>query len=245
MGKFIVLILLIIFIFVVRIIFTPDENKGFMHEYNDIKKNLKTGDILLFSCFNNQLSAVWKLLYRFKINLIGSNISHAGMIVRCNNGAIYVLECCDHNQCAWEYAYHFNNYGKGGVRMVEFETLLKSYSKEYGGTYSVKFISEPIPNKVLADKLKNYKEVTFPDYKIISIMAVTDILISNSLARKITKECDKNKMICSEFLYNILKDCGVLKKYPSKLFWPHLVTSWIFRKLEKIKYSAPYEFEFK
>lgn len=239
----ILLILLIMFVILLSYvaICTPKYKESVMYKYDDIKQRLKTGDILLFSC-NNNISTIWKMVYKFRENLVGSKFGHAGLIIKCRNGKLYVLECCNYDHCAAELSHHFNNYNKGGARMVELDTLLKVYNSEYGGSFGVKFISKAIPNSLIAKHLKKYKKTIFQNLGVVIITALLDILVSNKLALKFVQNYDPNKMTCTEFMYNILRDCNILKDYPAKTFWPHTIVNGTINEIENINYSNIYEF---
>ena len=73
---------------------------------------------------------------------------------------------------------------------------------------------------------------------------IIDVFISHSLAQFLSRKMISSKnMMCSEFVYQILIDCGVLKsEYPKKLFWPFKISEDEFRELEKVRYSKPYRF---
>jgi hypothetical protein len=214
---------------------------GPIYKYDDIKKYLKTGDIILFTCqyFG---SFFMELEYILRTKMLGSVYGHAGIVIKKNNGKIYIVEVSNYDHCGFEKAHYLNKFNRGGVRIINLETILKMYYKEYRGFFAVKFISQEIPYSKIMQKLKKYKNITFKSTRSIITLALTDILISHSLAEKISNSLSNNEMICTEFLYILLYDCNVLKHYPPKLFWPHLIETSIFDKLENIKYSALYKF---
>ena len=241
MPKIITIIIIILILILLFVLFLTEnvENESY-HSFNEIRDKLKTGDIILFSC-RRYYSLLEEIIYKSRTNLIGTIYGHVGVVIKKNN-KLYLVEACGYKLCGYDKAYHLNNYNQGGVRIIKLETMLNEYHKKYNGVYAVKFISEEIPYQKIMEKIKKYKNITFQSMKTLAFLAIVDIFISHDLAINISKKCDKNKMICTEFLYNLLYDCGVLKEYPVKLFWTHLFTENIFTKLENIKYSGPVKF---
>lgn len=240
-----ILIIIIIIIIILSIIYLEInqisyDNTSF-YNYWDIKDKLKTGDIILFSCRSHE-NFINKFMYYCRTKLIGSEYGHVGLIFRDNN-KLYLVECVGENHLGDQYSYHINNYGKGGVRIVDLETLLKEYSKAHAGYFAVKFISNGIPNYLFMDKIWEHRDKIFEDKKYLVLLAIIDIYISHQLASNIAQKFSKkNRLMCSEFVHTMLYQCNALKKYPSKIFWPSLFTNEIFEKIQNIRYSAPYKF---
>lgn len=240
--KLIIIILIILILILVCVLFLVEDNDSEpIYRYEDIKKKLKTGDIILFSCKKHG-SFINKIIYACRTNIVGSQYGHAGIIIKDPQGKLYIVESCDHNQCSGQHAHHLNKHKKGGVRIIDTDIILKEYYKKYEGIYAVKFISSEIPYEKFMEKLNKYKNIIFQNRDTLSLLVITDLIISHTLATKIANKCDNNEMICTEFLHSLLYDCKVLKDYPSKIFWPHLITSKIFDDLENVKYSKPYKF---
>ena len=213
-----------------------------IYNYSNIRNKLKTGDLILFTCKKHG-SLFANLMYLSRTTLLGSDYGHAGIVIKDKrNNHLYIAECCGHDQCGNKYANYLNKDQKGGIRIIDLDILLKEYHNEYNGSYAVKFISNEIPNSIIISALKKYKNVRFQERHILCMLAAMDIFISHPVAAALSNICDKNKMICTEFVHDLLHECNVLDKYPSKLFWPHLITNHVFKKLEKIKYSRPFKF---
>ena len=236
----IVTIFMLLFILYILFIVEPSKKPPLYH-YQDIKRRLQTGDIILFSCKRHP-SFFGKILYASRTNLLDSEYGHAGMVIKGRNN-IYVLECCKAEHPGFTSAKYLNDKGKGGVRIIEFDRLLKEYHDFYDGIFAIKFISSAISNSMLMKNLKKYQDVTFQETSVLLTLVVFDIFISPRLAEEVAKMCPCNKMVCTEFLHAILYDCHVLKKYSSKLFWPHKITNKIFDKIKLINYSHPYQFK--
>ena len=125
LAVIIILILLFIFYLVLFVIDTKDDNEP-VYKYDDIKKNLKTGDIILFSCQYHG-SLFNELEYIFRTKLLGSMYGHAGVVIKKNNGEIYIAEVCGHDQCGYQEAYHLNKFNKGGARIINLDTILNFF----------------------------------------------------------------------------------------------------------------------
>ena len=237
-----IIIIFILILILLYILFSVNNDNSPIYYYEDIKDKLTTGDIILFSreIYDSVLD---KILYDTRTKLLNSIYGHAGIILKINN-VLYIIECCGYYQTGYAHANHLNNQKMGGVRIINLDTILKDYYKNYKGICAVKFISREIPNSVIMQNIIKYQNMIFEKGKNVCFLAVADLLISHKFAENISKKFSDKRMFCTEFLHSLLCDCGVLKKYPSKLFWPHCITQKIFDDLEIIKYSKPYKFTF-
>jgi hypothetical protein len=237
---FLIIVYIIIYIILSynKIIKLYDNNIFYNYDY--IKKKLKTGDIILFSYKKND-SLFNKIKYFCHIKFLKTGFNHAGLIFK-ENKKIYIVESDMYNlsQCT----NYLNNKQKGGIRIVEFETLLKEYKKRNRHMFAIKFISKPIPNNLFKNVVLFYKNYTFPNKISLYLSAFIDEFLSHDLANIFANNINFNKTMCSEFVYNVLHKCNVLKKYPSKFFWPYLITDKKFDNLQIIKYSVSYNFFF-
>lgn len=239
-----IIIIIIIFIIFYFLIFVRKHDKyqyDPLYDYSNIKPRMKTGDIILFACRKfDSLGSFIK--YTSRTELIGSPYGHVGIILR-NGHRLYVMECTSNVHCADEHAYYLNNLGKGGIRIIDLDILIHSYYKEWGGNFAIRFISEEIPHARVAKNFKLYKDKTFGDTFKLGFLTVVDMTISHDLAKRLVPLVDKSKYICSEFAYEFLYRCGILKKYPAELFWPHLfMDDKLFSPLQLVKYSKPFKF---
>lgn len=235
MSKGLILIIIGI-ILILLVLFSHKEiKKSDIYDYNDIKKHLKTGDIILFSIKSHK-NLIENFKYFTRTKLVGSEYGHVGLIVRIND-KIYVLECTDSGHTGDEFALHQNN-GIGGIRMIDFDILSKEYIKKGATHYGIKFISQEIPLDVIKNNLKKYQNKTFENKAILTFLAIIDEGLSHEFATELSKNmCNKDKIMCSDFVHDILNESGVLKDYPSKIFWPQLFERPIFNNLQKIKYT--------
>lgn len=238
-GKILIIILLLILLYVLFMMEIPCQEP--MYCFDNIKKRLKTGDIILFTGKMN--SVTQRLLYIGRTNVVGCIYGHAALVLR-DNEKLYIVECCDIDMSGQNVGYYFDKSGKkeGGVRIIDLETMLKEYKKDFNGKFAVKFISQEIPNRIFIENLQKYQHVQFQDHMTLGILAITDLLISHKIAESFAVTCPTNRMFCTEFIHRMLHDCNVLKKYPSKLFWPHHITRETFNEIENVKYSKTYRF---
>ena len=242
MLKIIIIIILIAIVYGLLFIKKQDRYKNDpIYKYAGIRDHLKTGDIILFSCKKYE-SVFNQFEYYFRTNFIGSEYGHAGIILR-NQDKIYVVECTNNNHTGNEYAKYLNNEGRGGVRIVNFDKLIKHYHTNNNALFGVKFISKEISNAELLKTLKHYKKYTFRNKTLVYLMALMDVCVSHKLSKRLfTTHYSDNKMICTEFVHHILHKCNVLSEYPSNLFWPHHITDETLDSLAIIKYSEPIKF---
>ncbi|XWV26221.1 hypothetical protein QJ857_gp0855 [Tupanvirus soda lake] len=240
LGIIIIFFLILVLLFV---LFSGrnDVNNNLIYDYYDIKKMLKTGDIILFSC-KYHTSIIEEIKYTIRTECLGSDYGHAGIVIKNKNGLLYIVDASGSNECDIKDVHYLNNHGKGGVRITKLDDMIVDYYKHFRGVLAVKFIAKEIPYDNVKENLKKYKDITFSSDSVILTLAVIDILFSRTIAEKIAKMCDKQKMFCTEFLHDFLFNCDVLYEYPSKLFWPHFLTKNEFDKIQKVKYSKPYKF---
>lgn len=244
--RVIIFVIIVIALFMMIIYFSNKKQEKFtiMNKYHDIKPMLKTGDIILFSCRKHD-SFMDELQYFARTNLMGSEYGHVGLILRNPKGKLYVIEVTDYQHPGDDLARHLNDFKKGGVRIIKLDTLLSEYSKIHMGYYGVKFISKEIPFDIFCSNVEKHGSKIFEYKPKLVGLAAIDILISHSLASNISNHIEnKNRITCSEFTHRVLNDCGVLKEYPSKIFWPHIIEKDIFDTLQKVEYSPLYKFTF-
>lgn len=233
-----ILIIVYLYIFVKKIDMYEDYP---LYQYNDIKKKLKTGDIIFFS-YTNHNSLCLKIQYFFRTKFLGCYYGHVGLIYRYGN-EIYVVECTSDNHCADDKANRLNKKSKHGIRLIELDTLLYEYDKVNSALFSVKFISKEIPNNVFIKNLNKYNNIVFESKSLIFTIAFIDLVVANKISKYLLDKIRNDKrMTCGEFVHHFLYNCGVLKNYDSKMFWPHLINSEVFDDLQIIKYSRPYRF---
>lgn len=245
MRQLAIVIFIIIILIMLYILFLlpPKTYSMPIESYSNIVPKLKTGDIILFAC-NGYSGIIDKVKYFCRTSLLDSNYGHVGIIVR-DNDKLFLLECTDYEHSGDKYSYRQNKYGLGGVRLIEFDIAIKEYYREYNGTFGVRYISQEIPNRKIFANIKKYENMTFDSKPRIVFLALVDLILSHDLAKKISNKTNKeNRLICSEFIHQLLYDCGVLKGYHSKIFWPFFYDSDIFQKYQIIKYSDVQRFNY-
>ena len=252
MRNYVWVIIIILILLVAYIIFRNNNNKNknkkdtinHLYKYTELRDKLKTGDVLLFSCKKHD-NLFGRLQYYIRTNLLGSEFGHVGIVIR-DNDQIYLVECTDVCHTADNYAYRFNSYGKGGVRIIELDYLLDRYHKKYGGIFGVRFISKAIPNNTIFRKIIKHKNKIFENKIKLFLVAFIDNCLWHSLASNLSDIFyDQNRIICSQFAHELLYNCDVVGPYNSNLFWPHLFDdNQIFDYIQKISYTPIHKFTF-
>lgn len=239
---YIFLIVIIIILIILFKYFFSNDAEHFI-SYENIKKNIKTGDIILFAC-DHRMNPIKKIKYGCRTKLLGSEFGHVGLILK-KKDKYYVVECCGTDQCGDEISYHLNNKKSGGVRIIDLEEYLSEYKNSYNGYFAIKHIHKAIPNDLFLLNLKKYKNKIFESKLKLINLATLDILGGHSLALKLEKQLrNPNQMMCSEFMHSILFDCGILSEYNSKLFWPHMINDSSFCKFQIVPYGKIIHFRF-
>ena len=232
------LFLLIICIIIIIVYFLSSKSRNIdtSTRYDEIKDQLQTGDIMLFVCIKHS-NKIDDMLYYSRTRMIGSDYGHVGLVLR-EGEKLYMVECTDANHCAEEQSYHLNDYGLGGVRIIDLDILVDVYTKEYGGIFAVKHISKAIPNEMFYDAIHKHSNKIFENKQYLTIMLIASLFIPSDILKFFTPDpMYDNKIYCSEMVYAVLRDCGVLAEYNQKLFWPYLFTNKIFDNLQLIPYS--------
>ena len=243
MVRIILLIIIIIIIYLILFVKKKDlYHCSTVHSYQSIKDHLGTGDIILFSCQKHE-HFFNSIEYYFRTHFVGSEYGHAGIIIK-DNDELYLLECNDSKNTRSKNMVWLNNRDQGGVRLAKFEEFIKKYHQKNDAVFGVRLISQKIPNQILLDNIMKYQKITFLDKKIAYLLAILDNCVSHDLSSYISKKCDPNRMMCTEFLHHFLNEIGIVSNYPSKLFWPHRITDGTLDSLLKIKYSPPIKFKF-
>lgn len=235
----IIIIILVFLYFKIR----RNPNAGIISHFSEIKDSFQTGDLMLFSCNRRHLPGGWiDAAYQ---TLSDCMFGHLGLILR-HKDKIYVVDCVPSDQTGNLGSYFLNNdYSQGGIRIIKIEYLLHRYTKDYNGVYGIKHISKPINNHRFNKVLKTFTGTTYENKMFFLKLAFVDAFISKERAIKLLGSdpyAHTDRMMCSEFVHRLLHKCGILKKYPSKLFWPFLVLSPEFEDLEIVKYGPCIKF---
>lgn len=209
-----------------------------LFKYDNIKNKFRTGDLIMFSCAVNSgiLHDTASFFYK-KMNR--SNYGHTGMVIKIND-ILYIVEFCSQDHVGSNYAVHLNESGKGGVRLMKLDDCIREYYEKYNGTFAAKYLSYSLdPNYVLL-LLEQYKDYTFRNRSEIAQIGLLSLIYD-----KENIKYDSTKMVCTEFIHSILNKCGVLKNYPSHLFFPHHIYDKKYNYLQNIKYSDAQLFIYK
>lgn len=250
---FISLALIIILLFILGIFIIRSKTRsniifGSGAIYDDVKKNLKTGDIILFESMEN--GSLYGNLKHFVVSsVMGIKFKHSGIILKFND-QLYLMECCRYRQAGYKYATYINknndmvpNFSDkpGGVRIIKLDDILREYTREYKGRFCVKYINEPIPNELILKEFKKYANVKFGNLHKVLSKGLLDIFLSVGPG-----DSDfHDTMVCCQFTHKLLLDCNVIKdNISSSVFWPFYYYNGIFDDLTIIKYSNPICFDY-
>lgn len=207
------------------------------HSYHQLRNTFKTGDIVLFCC--KMHDNMEKIKYDLRTKLLGSEYGHAGLVLRDNDDTLYVIECTDHLHTGHKEAILANNYKRGGIRLINMDILLKEYYLENNAVFAILPIKESLNNDLVKSKLAAYTNVIFENKLFLVALASTYFLVSAHLAQWFSEYFQQqNRMMCSEFVYHLLYQCGVMHAYPSKLFWPQSFTDGTLQKVAKVPYGS-------
>lgn len=249
MGKVLwsimIFIIMIIVMTIVMIYFLSgrkDEVKPTL-TYADIRPTLKTGDIIFFVCFDHE-DKIGEMLYYCRTKLINSEYGHVGIVMR-DGDKLYLIDCSDTNHSGEKYAIYLNNRKQGGVKIIDLDIMIREYYNDNGGVFGVRYISREIINSSMITSIIKHKDKIYESKTFLSIMMFIDVILSHNIASKLVDRfVDYNKIYCSEMVYCILHDCGIVKEYPCKLFWPHLFNSNTFDDLLLVDYSDVIKFAY-
>jgi hypothetical protein len=211
--------------------------------YQDIKPYLKTGDIIMFYCDKHE-NMIADIVYKMRTKLINAEFGHAGLVVKSADN-LYLIEVTTSTHPGNSQAYFLNHKGDG-VRIIPLDIALKTYNDECQGAYAVKFAETELSSQCLAKNLPKYSTQTFESFTSLFMLGFVDIVINHGTAEGLAdKITSMDKLMCTEFLYSILKDCGIVKDFPAKLFWPYYLRGSSFDEFSNVKYTKPVVFYYR
>ena len=155
--------------------------------YKDIQKDIKSGDILLFSSYD------YSLITRTCGHLV---FSHIGIVVKYKQ-QLYSLELT-HQESIYP-----NQKPTTGLVFIP----LKDRITYYQGYVYLASLLTPLTKKQNI-KLYNYSK---QNYKFLDSLSFSSIFNSKSKSQ-----------ICSQFIYNILKDLNIILSNDSERMWTYM-----------------------
>ncbi len=211
--------------------------------FEDVRAKLKTGDIIMFhktarSGFMDSL----ELDFISPVFFRATEFRHSGIVVR-QGGDIMVLECAEETHSGYAHAAYPT--GGRGIRLVPLELLLDAYGRDNGDPhYGVRFIENEIPVSRILDVLGQFGPIAYLRMQRSVPLFLTRFLLPNRLRRSVLGAF-RHEMMCSEFVHNVLNQCGALGDYQSKLVAPYsLEDDRFFRRLERTPFSDIVRFSF-
>jgi len=189
----IILILFFLFLNIYYFIDFPDIKVSL----DDIKKDLKTGDLILFSRHKFKY-LFYYLQYNIQLWFSGNNKwGHIGLIFKSSNDDIYVVEFTN-----WSRRKH------KGLKIRSLEKYLEAYHDLHDAHFGIRKISQAIPNSIIKKLIYQNKPFKF-QYNIIIILFYCLTHYFNY-----TKISDK-RLFCSSFIAHLLKESNVLNTHKS------------------------------
>ncbi len=211
--------------------------------FEDVRAKLKTGDIIMFhKTARTSLIDSLELDFISPVFFRATEFRHSGIIVRQGDD-ITVLECAEETHSGHAHAAYPT--GGRGVRFVPLEPLLDAYGRDNGNPhYGVRFISSEIPLNRILDVLGQFGPIAYLRMQRSIPLILTRFLLPNLVRRRLLSAF-RHEMMCSEFVHNVLNQCGALGEYQSKLVAPYsLEDDRFFRRLERIPFSDIVRFSF-
>ena len=168
--------------------------------YNDIKNELDTGDLILFSCDDFVSKGI-----RYTLS---SKYSHVGIVVKGYNDKLYILECDLTNS----YDYITGKDTKKGAHLLDLRQKIEEYD---GNKFAYrKLIGEKIQKSKIKKILKKAILIKFQDNMLSWISAHFKISLTSELMN------NPYFMFCSEYVANVYKDLNIFKPKTK----PYLIT---------------------
>lgn len=166
--------------------------------FNDIKKNLDTGDIIFFCCHDNIGKIIKKISNGF--------YSHCGLIIR-RKKKLYVLECDMNHQ----YDYLTKKKFKQGAHLVKLDEKIKDYE---GNVFAYrKLLGNKINKKLLNKIFKKSKKILFDNNTLNWYSAHLKSYTWSNLF------LSEKYMFCSQYVAFVLQELGIIKKeYPTNFY---------------------------
>lgn len=252
-----VLLLIFVIIIIVIIIYVSYTVNRFTSApvnstYEELRPLLKTGDIIMFSCHWHD-SKIRQFFYVLRTKAMNTEYGHVGIIYRSDDGVLYLVEGVSAGHLGEGIGTALNDLGKGGIRIIEMDTIMREYNGGLGGgaTYAALLCEEPIPNSEFISHLSAYKNSIFEDSLTIVILASLDILVNHKTAKLALKYLAEDpiainpKITCSEFVLDLLNRCGRIKTdYSAKLFWPCRFVDGTFDSITSVYYHPPIKYSY-
>lgn len=162
--------------------------------YNDIKTELDTGDLILLSSDDDVSKIIKK----------GSNsvFSHCGIVIRINN-ELLILEC----DITKQYDYLTGKQYNEGVHLLNLDQKIDYYYGKYGAYRKLKHNNKnpDIKLETLLDIIKSTLDIKFNYNLLIWFMIYIRMPYLNLINTH-------HKMICSQYIVYIYQQLNILSK---------------------------------
>lgn len=220
------------------------EKRNHMVNYKDIKSSLKTGDIILFSIKQHE-NIFSEMFYFARTTYDECQYGHSGIII-VKNGIPYVAE--SNLKSNDPNIYHLTDHNNGGIRLIQLDYFLNKYNKKHKSTFAIKPIKQELSADIALNILQQYNKYHYPNLSFFITVSLLRLLTTLHLTNDLyllAYQQNKDTLMCSEFVYHFLNKYGVLKEYPSKIFWVKCITDGTLEELtnENHKYGKVYSFK--
>lgn len=203
---------------------------------DDVRGDLKTGDIILFhKTARTGILDTLELDFLAPLFFAANEFRHSGIVVR-RGSELFVVECTEEFHSGHSHA-RYPTGGKG-IREVQLEFLLEAYTRDNGDPhFGVRFIRNEIDADLLMSIVREIGPVSYlKATRSIPIYLASFFLPSGLLSKIIERHA--SAMMCSEFVHSVLARCGALGEYPSKIFAPYVIeNSHLFERHDRAGYS--------
>jgi hypothetical protein len=203
----------------------------------DVRKNLKTGDIILFhKTTRSGLLDTLELDFVAPLFFTENEFRHSGIVVR-RGDALSVVECTEEFHSGHAHAVYPT--GGGGIREVPLEPLLDDYTRDNGDPhFGVRLIGKEIAADVMMASVKEIGPVSYLRASRSAGLFLSSFLLPRATHKRLTA-LFAGEMMCSEFVHSVLARCGALREYPSKIFAPYIIeNSHLFERHDLAGYSG-------
>jgi len=195
------------------------------------RRAAKSGDIILFHKTNRSgVLDVLELDFLSPLVFGKTEFRHAGIVLE-ENGELFVIECADRFHSGFDSATYLT--AGNGIRQVPLEALLAAYQRDNGDPHlGFRHVSKAVDPAAIRSVIASYGSIDYLPMPVTVRLLFTYWLLPRSQFEQ-RAAAHSSRMMCTEFVHNLLHQCGALREYPSKVFMPYYI--------ENAKHFAPLE----
>jgi hypothetical protein len=211
--------------------------------FEEARRAAKTGDIILFHKTNRGgVLDVLELDFLSPLVFGQTEFRHAGIIFE-ENGELYVIECADRRHSGYESATYLT--AGNGIRKVPLETLLAAYNRDNGDPhFGFRHVSSAIAPDTIRSVIASYGSIDYLPMTVTVRLLFAHWLLPRSRFER-RAAAHSHRMMCTEFVHDLLHRSGALRTYPSKVFMPYYIEdARRFSALEAVPFSPIVRFRY-